>query len=75
FVLLACSLFNPQFHLVYMKLSVLVSVTTSPSPAEDGEGFVHINRGIHGIGDLAADVYDWHNPVAKITITRVRDHD
>lgn len=41
-----------------------------PSPEEDGEGYVHINRGIHGIGDLAADVYDWRNPVAKITITR-----
>lgn len=45
-----------------------------PSPAEDGEGFVHIHRGIHGIGELAADVYDWHNPVAKITITRMRNH-
>jgi hypothetical protein len=41
-----------------------------PSPEVDGEGYVHINRGIHGIGDLAADVYDWRNPVAKITITR-----
>jgi len=40
------------------------------SPEVDGEGYVHINRGIHGIGDLAADVYDWRNPVAKITITR-----
>lgn len=41
-----------------------------PSPEEDGEGYVHINRGIHGIGDLAADVYDWRNPVARISITR-----
>ncbi|PCJ88631.1 MAG: hypothetical protein COA54_02620 [Thiotrichaceae bacterium] len=40
------------------------------SPEVSGEGYVHINRGIHGIGDLAADVYDWRNPVAKITITR-----
>jgi len=40
------------------------------SPEEDGEGYVHINRGIHGIGDLAADVYDCRNPVAKITIKR-----
>ena len=30
-----------------------------PSPGVDGEGYVHINRGIHGIGDLAPDVYDW----------------
>lgn len=43
-----------------------------PSPSVDGEGYVHINRGIHGIGDLAPDVYDWRNPVARITITRVR---
>jgi hypothetical protein len=44
-----------------------------PSPGEnDGdEGYVHIHRGMHGIGDLAADVYDWRNPVAKITVTRV----
>ena len=41
-----------------------------PSPEEDGEGYVHINRGIHGIGDLAADVYDWRNPVAKISVKR-----
>lgn len=41
-----------------------------PSPEIDGEGYVHIHRGIHGIGDLAADVYDWRNPVARISITR-----
>jgi hypothetical protein len=44
-----------------------------PSPETDGEGYVHINRGIHGIGDLAPDVYDWRNSVAKITISRVHD--
>lgn len=43
------------------------------SPGAGGEGYVHINRGIHGIGDLAADVYDWHNPVAMITISREKD--
>jgi hypothetical protein len=41
-----------------------------PSPGAGGEGYVHINRGIHGIGDLAPDIYDWRNSVAKITITR-----
>jgi hypothetical protein len=46
-----------------------------PSPGAGGEGYVHINRGIHGIGDLAPDVYDWRNPVAKITITRAHDED
>lgn len=38
--------------------------------AEDGEGFIHVHRGIHGIGNLDASEYDWRNPVAKITITR-----
>ena len=45
-----------------------------PSPGDDPvtEGYVHVHRGIHGIGNLAADVYDWRNPVARITVTRVR---
>ncbi|MCZ6798089.1 MAG: spondin domain-containing protein [Gammaproteobacteria bacterium] len=51
------------------------------SSATGGEGYVHIHRGMHGIGDstdpdvtfLAEDVYDWRNPVAKITITRIKD--
>ncbi len=45
-----------------------------PSPGAGGEGYVHINRGIHGIGDLPPDVYDWRNAVAKITISRVNSH-
>jgi hypothetical protein len=43
----------------------------SPGDNDSDEGYVHIHRGMHGIGDLAADVYDWRNPVAKITVTRV----
>jgi hypothetical protein len=45
-----------------------------PSPGEnDGdEGFVHIHRGMHGSVDLSAAVYDWRNPVARITVSRVR---
>ena len=43
----------------------------SPGDNDGDEGYVHIHRGMHGIGDLAADVYDWRNPVAKITVTRV----
>jgi hypothetical protein len=38
----------------------------------DAEGYVHIHNGVHGIADLAPDAYDWRNPVAKVTITRVR---
>ena len=34
------------------------------------EGFVHVHAGVHGIGDLAAEIYDWRNPTAEIRITR-----
>ncbi len=37
----------------------------------DGEGFVHIHRGIHSIGNLAPSNRDWRNPVAEITVRRV----
>ncbi len=39
---------------------------------EDGEGYVHIHGGIHGIGDLHAADYDWRNPVARIIVKKVR---
>ncbi len=37
-----------------------------------GEGFVHIHAGIHGIDNLNAAQRDWRNPVAEITIQRIR---
>ena len=49
-------------------------VPFSPGEDENDEGYVHIHRGMHGIGDLDASVYDWRNPVAKITITRIRNY-
>lgn len=36
------------------------------------EGFVHVHGGIHGIGELSAPTYDWRNPMAQVTIRRVR---
>jgi len=42
------------------------------SPNDDGEGFIHIHNGVHGIGDLTPAIFDWRNPVAKITIERVK---
>jgi hypothetical protein len=42
-----------------------------PSPGDDGEGFVHVANGIHGIGDLAPDVFDYRNPVARVTVERL----
>lgn len=41
-------------------------------PAGGEEGYVHIHAGIHGVGDLEASARDWRNPVALITIRRVR---
>lgn len=41
------------------------------SPADDGEGFIHVHSGIHGIGDLDAATYDWNNPAAIVTITKI----
>jgi hypothetical protein len=42
---------------------------------EDGEGYVHIHAGIHGITNVPEDVFDWRNPVARIVIQRVHDDD
>jgi hypothetical protein len=41
------------------------------SPGSGGEGYVHVSAGLHGIGDLAAEAYDWRNPVARVTIRRL----
>jgi hypothetical protein len=40
-----------------------------PTPAE---GFVHLDAGIHGIGDLAPAELDWRGPAAKVSIRRVK---
>jgi hypothetical protein len=40
-----------------------------------GEGFIHVHSGIHGVGGvggLEAAIYDWLNPVVKITIERIK---
>ena len=45
----------------------------SPFSVEDGEGYVHIHNGIHGIGgELSASDYDWKNPVAYVKIVRAK---
>jgi len=41
---------------------------TGLSPADPGEGYVHISRGISGKADLAASDFDWRNDVAKVTV-------
>jgi hypothetical protein len=47
----------------------------SPGDNVGDEGYVHIHRGTHGIGDLDAALYDWRNPVARIVIRRVHGSD
>ncbi|WP_456374985.1 spondin domain-containing protein [Thiolapillus sp.] len=39
--------------------------------AANGEGFVSIHPGIHGVGDLSAGTYDWRNPAALVKIERM----
>jgi Spondin_N len=39
--------------------------------AGNGEGFVHVHRGIHGVGDLHPADRAWSNPVAIVRIRRV----
>ncbi len=41
------------------------------APTGGEEGYVHVNAGIHGIGDLNAAERDWRNPAARIVIRRV----
>ena len=37
----------------------------------DGEGYVHIHGGIHGIADFEPPTYDFRNPVARLRVRRV----
>lgn len=42
---------------------------------DNGEGYIHVHAGIHGIGGdggLDAAMYDWRNPVVEVTIKRIR---
>ena len=41
------------------------------APAGGEEGYVHVNAGIHGIGNFNEAERDWRNPVAQIVIRRV----
>ncbi len=39
---------------------------------DDAEGYVYIHNGIHGIGDLTSDVWDWRGPAALITVKPIK---
>jgi hypothetical protein len=34
---------------------------------ENGEGFVHVHRGVIGVGDLPLDT-DWRNPMMRVAV-------
>jgi len=41
---------------------------------ENGEGYIHVHAGIHGIAStdgLSAATHDWRNPVVELTIERI----
>jgi hypothetical protein len=38
----------------------------------EAEGVVYVHNGVHETGELSPAKYDWHNPVAKVVITRSR---
>ncbi len=40
--------------------------------ADNGEGFISVHPGIHGVGDLTPATYDWRNPAALVTIERMK---
>ncbi len=50
------------------------------APADSDEGYVYVSNGFHELGALDEDgnvilgpaTYDWRNPVARITVHRVR---
>ena len=42
------------------------------SPLDSGEGYVYVHGGIHGIGDLEPEIYDWRNPVAHVKVVKVQ---
>lgn len=39
----------------------------------DGEGFVTIHNGIHGVGDISPSQLDWRGATAIVTIKRLKD--
>lgn len=47
------------------------NTTLDEDPGENGEGFVHIHRGIHQVGDLDPARYDWRNPMLYCSVEQI----
>eukprot|EP00541_Cyclophora_tenuis_P007084 CAMPEP_0116575690 /NCGR_PEP_ID=MMETSP0397-20121206/20095_1 /TAXON_ID=216820 /ORGANISM="Cyclophora tenuis, Strain ECT3854" /LENGTH=232 /DNA_ID=CAMNT_0004104605 /DNA_START=68 /DNA_END=766 /DNA_ORIENTATION=+ len=41
-------------------------INTTNVASGDGEGYVFVHKGFHGVGDLPAAEYDWRNPAAVV---------
>jgi len=39
---------------------------------ENGEGYIVVHPGVHGVGGLDPAVDDWRNPVVEVTIERIK---
>ena len=43
-----------------------LNINTTNIESGNGEGFVHVHPGFHGVGDLAENRYDWRNPMMRV---------
>jgi len=48
------------------------SIDTANQADGNGEGFVHVHRGVHGISDLDESVTDWRNPMVRVQMKRIK---
>eukprot|EP00541_Cyclophora_tenuis_P019293 CAMPEP_0116553714 /NCGR_PEP_ID=MMETSP0397-20121206/7197_1 /TAXON_ID=216820 /ORGANISM="Cyclophora tenuis, Strain ECT3854" /LENGTH=166 /DNA_ID=CAMNT_0004078809 /DNA_START=227 /DNA_END=727 /DNA_ORIENTATION=+ len=45
-------------------------MTSGNVASGNGEGFVHVHRGFHGVGDLLPQSrYDWRNPMMRVVVS------
>ncbi|CAM9591785.1 unnamed protein product [Ectocarpus sp. 8 AP-2014] len=46
------------------------SPKTRENHGRGSEGFIHVHRGINGVGDLSKADYGWKNPVAEVVVSK-----
>ena len=44
------------------------NINTTNIESGNGEGFVHVHPGFHGVGDLLENRYDWRNPMMRVDV-------
>jgi len=45
-----------------------ININATNIESGNGEGFVHVHPGFHGVGDLAENRYDWRNPMMRVQV-------